>query len=170
MRSGKTKTLFFIGILPARPDPPFPPWISEHAFSASPFRWSGSPATITASETASDQVYGVLWELALDNLPTLDDQEGVANEVYHRFSVQVTACTSALTHEGESYLDHAGHSVEAFTYQLTPKRLALSPSDAGCSDASKWKKPSRAYKTVIGRGAREHRLPRKGFMLLKAIY
>jgi len=98
-------------------------------------------------------------ELALDNLPTLDDQEGVANEVYHRFTVQVTACTSIMTHEEKSYLDHAGHSVEAFTYQLTPKRLALSPSEAGCSDASKWRKPSRAYKTVIGRGAREHRLP-----------
>ena len=33
-------------------------------------------------------MYGILWELDLQHLQTLDDQEGVAKQVYHRFMVR----------------------------------------------------------------------------------
>jgi len=125
-------------------------------------RWRGSPATITRTDEASDRVYGILWELDLQHLQTLDDQEGVAKQVYHRFMVPVKPCTVPLE-EATQFQEHScygPHEVEAYTYQLTPQRLTASaPTDM----------PSLAYKSVILKGAREHKLPQSYVEELTAI-
>jgi len=117
-------------------------------------RWRGSPATITQTDNPTDRVYGVLWELDLEHLQTLDDQEGVANEVYHRLTLPVAPCTVALgaVQHCQNEDNYEG-IVEVLTYQLTPKRLALA---RGQGDS----RPSLAYKSVILKGAREHKLPK----------
>ena len=50
-------------------------------------RWHGCVATI--EECDGGDVYGVLWELDNQHLPTLDDQEGVKENIYRRFQVKV---------------------------------------------------------------------------------
>ena len=65
----------------------------------------------------------------MDNLQTLDDQEGVSNEVYHRFNVQVAPCThkdpKKNCQDESSYEQNS--PVEVFAYQITQKRLSLAP-------------------------------------------
>jgi len=123
-------------------------------FNAHSTRWRGSPATIVkCDDTSNDCVYGVLWELSNDNLPTLDEQEGVHLKTYQRFLVKVSPRGSDGRYEGEDLVD-------AYTYQLCSHRLTLSEAEA---------KPSLSYKQVILRGAHEHSLPDDYLTKLKAI-
>lgn len=118
-------------------------------------RWRGSPATIvqTDDDVEDSGVHGVLWELDFDHLPTLDDQEGVARQVYERIMVSVLPRDS----EKGSFDEEP---VEVFTYRLCSQRCTLAEEDA---------KPSLAYKQVILRGAHEHRLPEDYLAKLAAI-
>ena len=50
-------------------------------------RWNGCAATIT--ESPEESVYGCLWELDMDHLQTLDNQEGVWKGFYERIKVEV---------------------------------------------------------------------------------
>lgn len=50
-------------------------------------RWGGTSATVV--ETNDSVVWGVVWELDKCNLSTLDDQEGVKDNIYHAMSVDV---------------------------------------------------------------------------------
>lgn len=50
-------------------------------------RWHGASATIV--ETNDSVVWGVVWELDKCNLSTLDDQEGVQDNIYRAMSVDV---------------------------------------------------------------------------------
>ena len=50
-------------------------------------RWNGCAATIT--ESPGESVYGCLWELDMDHLQTLDNQEGVWKGFYERIKVEV---------------------------------------------------------------------------------
>ena len=52
--------------------------------------WKGGVATI--EEDINSKVYGVLWELGVEHLKTLDDQEGVSKNVYRKFEVKVKLC------------------------------------------------------------------------------
>jgi len=114
-------------------------------------KWEGSPATITRTNNHEDQVYGVLWELNQEHLQTLDQQEGVARDIYRRLTLTVEPC-SAVQHSQNA--DKYEGAVKVVTYQMTPARIAKMKEE-GLGDS----RPSRAYKDVILKGAREHNLP-----------
>jgi len=92
-------------------------------------RWGGAVATIEEEE--GNEVWGVLWQLSIDDLPKLDKQEGVP-KLYRRKEVEVDIEGSGLT--------------KAVTYQLTVPKL---------DD----RRPSKIYRQVILNGAAEHSLP-----------
>ncbi|XP_030214002.1 gamma-glutamylcyclotransferase [Gadus morhua] len=50
--------------------------------------WHGGVATI--EESIGEEVWGVVWRMGLENLQTLDDQEGVQEGVYRPLQVNVT--------------------------------------------------------------------------------
>ena len=50
-------------------------------------RWNGCGATIT--ESPGESIYGCLWELDMENLKTLDNQEGVEQGRHDRIMVEV---------------------------------------------------------------------------------
>jgi len=92
-------------------------------------RWQGAAATIVPRD--GEHVWGVLWELDIEHLETLDKQEGVP-KVYNRIEVQVEM--------GD------GSKMSAYTYFL------VKPEE-------KDKRPSKIYLDVILTGAKEHILP-----------
>merc|ERR1712130_738289 len=102
-------------------------------------RWQGAAATVV--ETGNDEeVWGVLWELNIEHLTTLDAQEGVPT-VYNRKAVTVE------TDDGEE---------EAFTYFL------VKPVEED-------RRPSAVYLDVIVRGAKENGLPKEYIEKLESI-
>merc|ERR1712210_350139 len=101
-------------------------------------RWQGAAATVV--EVDDEEVWGVLWELNLEHLATLDAQEGVPT-VYNRKAVTVE------TEAGEE---------EAFTYFL------VKPVEED-------RRPSAVYLDVIVRGAKENGLPKEYIEKLKSI-
>jgi len=62
----------------------------------------------TIEEEEGNEVWGVLWQLSIDDLPKLDKQEGVP-KLYRRKEVEVDIESSGLT--------------KAVTYQLTVPKL-----------------------------------------------
>ena len=50
-------------------------------------RWNGCAATIT--ESSGESMYGCLWELDIEHLKTLDNQEGVHQWLYERIKVEI---------------------------------------------------------------------------------
>jgi len=92
-------------------------------------KWGGAVATIEEEEDS--EVWGVLWQLSMEDLPKLDKQEGVP-KIYRRKEVEVFIEGLGLT--------------KAVTYQLTVPKLAD-------------RRPSKIYRQVILKGAAEHSLP-----------
>ena len=86
---------------------------------------------IPTSGCNDGHVWGVLWELDMEHMDTLDQQEGVPH-VYNKKQVMVE-CENGTKHE-------------AVTYFL------IKPDEED-------KRPSGVYKDVIVRGAEEHHLP-----------
>ena len=62
-------------------------------------RWNGCAATIT--ESLGESMFGCLWELDMEHLKTLDNQEGVHQGFYERIKVEVwcTTTCSNVSHE-----------------------------------------------------------------------
>jgi len=83
-------------------------------------------------------VVGVLWRLDAAHLATLDDQEGVPHGIYRRFRIRVRL------------LDGSDQHVDCITYQVTKEWLETEDETA---------RPSKVYKRVMLKGAREHNLP-----------
>lgn len=93
-------------------------------------------------------MYGVLWRLGIENLPTLDHQEGVQLGIYRRISVRVKSVP-------------AGEDIDGvITYVVTDEKLR--PEEGDC-------RPSRTYKSVILNGARENKLPAEYVAWLESI-
>merc|ERR1711936_529450 len=115
--------------------------LKEHKLDFNYFskRWQGAAATIIP--TRESHVWGVLWELNMEHLETLDRQEGVPN-VYNRKMVEVEL--------------EDGSSAEAVTYFL------IKPEEED-------KRPSYVYKNVILRGAEEHNIPEEYLEKLRGI-
>jgi gamma-glutamylcyclotransferase len=105
--------------------------LSDHQLDFNYFskRWKGAAATIL--ELENTHVWGVLWELDMEHLNTLDKQEGVPR-VYNRKNVQVEL--------------EDGSTLPAYTYFL------IKPLEDD-------RRPSKVYLDVILKGAREHSLP-----------
>eukprot|EP00096_Caligus_rogercresseyi_P013002 TRINITY_DN5671_c0_g1_i1.p1 TRINITY_DN5671_c0_g1~~TRINITY_DN5671_c0_g1_i1.p1 ORF type:complete len:175 (+),score=43.80 TRINITY_DN5671_c0_g1_i1:44-568(+) len=108
-------------------------------------KWRGAVATIR--EDPRKEVWGILWALHDEDLKSLDKQEGVADSIYQRLSINVR-------------LEGSDENVEAYTYQLTEKSI-----QAGNGD----KRPSGVYKGVILGGAKEHGLMESYLKDLEAI-
>lgn len=75
-------------------------------------------------------------------------QEGVAAEIYQRSTVSVTTAD--------------GESLHCLAYQLTEKTRSKAIAEHGEHQV-----PSKAYKTVIINGAKEHNLPLEYINLLE---
>lgn len=107
-------------------------------------RWKGDVATITASSDPASTVYGVIWELDEKHQETLDRQEEVPN-VYKRITLQATNV------ENQS-------QVQCVSYQLLDQHMTNSTHI-----------PSKVYKGVIVRGAKQHHLPQEYVTQLEQI-
>ena len=58
-------------------------------------RWHGAASTIVPD--SNSEVWGVVWEIDISNLPSLDNQEGVQENVYFAKKVQIkTICGHLL--------------------------------------------------------------------------
>ena len=79
-------------------------------------------------------VWGVLWELNMEHLATLDDQESVHRGIYERIRVNVKPKDSA-------------NEIQVFSYQVRTEKLDLDMDRC---------KPSKVYKNVIIEGAIEN--------------
>ncbi|CAB3240956.1 unnamed protein product [Arctia plantaginis] len=101
--------------------------------------WNGAVSTIVEDDT--EEVWGVLWTLNIDQMKYLDDQEGVTLGWYFPKNVTVT------TPDGKQIL--------ARTYQetMTPEKLNK------CEDLPVERRPSSTYLEVIALGAIESHLP-----------
>jgi gamma-glutamylcyclotransferase len=110
-------------------------------------RWKGAAANIYPDPHS--HVYGVLWQLNLEDQESLDEQEGVSSGIYERVSV---------TAEVE------GKPVECLAYKVTKSSRENSISTHGDSLL-----PSTVYKNVIIRGAKEHNLPSEYINFLENI-
>ena len=129
-------------------------------------RWRGCAATITESD--QDHLYGCLWELDIEHLKTLDDQESVHNGLYERiklmvcqhFCIAICYCYFEFWHRKSLKILHVlflqvfgvstNVTYEVFTYQVREEKMR--PLTEDC-------RPSKVYKGVIVEGALEHGLP-----------
>ncbi|XP_005797408.1 gamma-glutamylcyclotransferase-like [Xiphophorus maculatus] len=105
----------------------------EHVENA----WHGGVATIEACP--GEEVWGVIWTLSNENLPTLDKQEGVSRGIYSPLEVSVEIDDGVL---------------QCRTYQMN--NFHASP-------------PSPQYKQVVCLGAEQNGLPREYLNRLEAI-
>ncbi|XP_050463249.1 gamma-glutamylcyclotransferase-like [Cataglyphis hispanica] len=112
-------------------------------------RWHGASATIV--ETKNSIVWGVIWELDKCNLPTLDCQEGVQDNIYHVMSVNVETLN--------------GTTLNCRVYQQcnNPKEY-IKPADLPID-----RRPSPLYLNMILKGAQENNIPDDYIEFLKTI-
>ena len=103
-------------------------------------RWGGAVATIKPEKGA--HVWGVVWEIELKHLPSLDKQEGVPY-VYQRLENMVVTTPESK-------------KLSVLTYHLV-KGLDMDPI------------PSAVYHGVILKGAMEHNLPDEYIEFLRGI-
>ncbi|XP_066942378.1 gamma-glutamylcyclotransferase-like isoform X2 [Macrobrachium rosenbergii] len=103
-------------------------------------RWKGCAATIV--EDPGNHLYGVLWEIANEDLAHLDTQECVHQGIYKAVEVDVETLT--------------GEQVRARSYQI------IRPLEQD-------RRPSSVYLDVIVRGAKENGLPEDYVKFLEGI-
>ena len=101
-------------------------------------------------DAEGESVWGVLWELDMEHMLTLDRQEGVPR-VYNRHTIQVLRVTrtgqwTSNTLDCDQVETEAGAGVEAVTYVMVRPLVED-------------RRPSQLYHSVILEGAREHGLP-----------
>ncbi|KAK5640491.1 hypothetical protein RI129_011302 [Pyrocoelia pectoralis] len=102
-------------------------------------RWHGCSATIVPHN--GYEVWGAIWEISAEDLPSLDLQEGVHQNIYFRFNTNVKLPD--------------GTTKECYVYEQVNKptthfKLCEFPAD---------RQPSHVYKDVIVKGAEESKLP-----------
>ncbi|KAK7068199.1 hypothetical protein SK128_021967 [Halocaridina rubra] len=103
-------------------------------------RWQGSAATIV--EDPGNHLYGVLWEIANEDMANLDMQEGVHQGIYKALEVDVEVLN--------------GEMVRARSYQI------IRPLEDD-------RRPSSVYMNVILNGAKENGLPEEYIKFLENI-
>jgi len=111
----------------------------KFAFSQESRVWRGGVADVVPSASSKDEVWGVVYRLAKDDLPSLDKQKGVdkADPLYERIAVVVE-------------MEDGGQAMEAITYSIVEsKRLPFGAA------------PSPQYKDCLVRGAIEVGLPER---------
>ncbi|XP_065081602.1 gamma-glutamylcyclotransferase-like [Ochlerotatus camptorhynchus] len=103
-------------------------------------RWRGAPATIV--EDKGHRVWGAIWEIGIENLPDLDKQEGVHNQVYKPLTLPI--CTTK------------GETLQCRVYQLVKNPPKLESIE---ETRPFERQPSQTYMNIIIRGATETGLP-----------
>lgn len=108
-------------------------------FSRFSKKWDGSVATVVSD--SEEHVWGVLWQLSIDDLASLDKQEGVRENdkgVYKAFDANI------VTSDGKN--------VKCRSYMLVkqPNKQVPLPVE---------RRPSKAYIQTIQNGARESNIP-----------
>ena len=106
-------------------------------------------------EAEGGSVWGVLWELDIEHMQTLDKQEGVPR-VYNRRTIQVLRSTSSVITLCDQVEVEDGAGVEAVTYVMVRPLVED-------------RRPSQLYHSVILEGAREHGLPSHYMETLRSI-
>lgn len=114
------------------------------AFAYKSERWNGGVATVHNTENAEDCVWGMIWEIDLNDLPALDDQEGVARQIYRPLEVVIRVSNS----------EH----MKCRTYQLT---------DLG--GVHQYADPSPQYHQLIVQGAVDNHFPKDYIEMLKNV-
>lgn len=108
-------------------------------FSRFSKKWDGSVATVVPD--SKEYVWGVLWQLSMDDMASLDKQEGVRENdkgVYKAFNANIVTSD--------------GMNVTCRSYMLVkqPEKQVPLPVE---------RRPSKAYKQTILNGARESNIP-----------
>lgn len=114
------------------------------AFAHESKRWNGGVATVHESDNADDCVWGLIWEIDLKEKSALDDQEGVAQQVYRPLEVVIRMLN--------------GEHIKCRTYQLT---------DVG--GVHQYADPSPQYHQLILEGAMENDFPEDYINMLKNV-
>jgi len=112
-------------------------------------RWRGASATIVPTENS--HVWGVIWEIDNSNLPDLDRQEGVADDIYFPMNVGVET--------------PRGDILQCRIYQQCNNPKEFVPA----GELPKERRPSPIYLKTILKGASENGLPEDYIEFLDSI-
>lgn len=121
----------------------------ELGFASYSTRWKGAVATVSAKK--GKHVWGSIWELDIENLKTLDEQEGVPKGIYVRLELDIVRMD--------------GKVQKCQLYKLTKEAEYIEDMQELPVD----RRPSPAYLTTILLGAKESRLPKEYIDFLNKI-
>ncbi|GJQ84399.1 hypothetical protein Trydic_g3874 [Trypoxylus dichotomus] len=121
----------------------------EIDFASFSNRWRGAVATITAKQ--GKHVWGAIWELDIEHLKTLDEQEGVPKGIYFGMDVDII-----VDNENKQ---------RCRVYKLTQEAEVIQ----NIEDLPENRRPSPAYLKIILLGAGESNLPADYVEFLKKI-
>lgn len=109
------------------------------AYSQESKVWRGGVADIVPTDNDEDEVWGVVYRLADEDLPALDKQKGVgkSDPLYQRITVTV--------HDGDN-----DNELQCITYAMVPARRGSSEEYL----------PSKQYRTCLLQGAKQAKLPK----------
>ncbi|KAK6617515.1 hypothetical protein RUM44_005103 [Polyplax serrata] len=110
-------------------------------------RWGGCSATIAPQP--GKHVWGAIWEIDRSQMPNLDDQEGVRDNIYVPLQVNVTTPESKVL---ECRVYKMPEEIESYE---TPEQL---PEN---------RRPSRVYLETILQGSVQSKLPDDYFKFLR---
>ncbi|GAB0086328.1 Gamma-glutamylcyclotransferase [Sergentomyia squamirostris] len=113
-------------------------------------RWGGAPSTVI--ESSGGSVWGAIWEIDMENMDSLDKQEGVHRGVYRPLSLPIE------TPRGEVFICRV--------YQLVNNPDGY-PVKNGVTLEER--KPSYSYIQVLINGGIESRLPEYYIEFLKSV-
>lgn len=116
------------------------------AYSQESKVWRGGVADIVPTKSDEDEVWGVVYRLADEDLPALDKQKGVGkvDPLYERITVTV--------HGNDREL-------QCITYAMVPSRRVSSEEYL----------PSKQYRTCLLQGAKQAKLPKHYIAKLQSI-
>lgn len=103
-------------------------------------------------EDKGHRVWGAIWEINVENLPDLDRQEGVHNQVYKPLVLPI--CTPS------------GDVLDCRIYQLVNNPVKHEGTE---DDRPFERQPSKTYMNIIIRGAKESELPADYVEMLESI-
>ncbi|KAK4872974.1 hypothetical protein RN001_015003 [Aquatica leii] len=112
-------------------------------------RWNGSVATIVPD--SEREVWVAIWRIPKGGFKKIDKQEGVAENVYKRFKVNVEMPD--------------GNTINGYTYMLTKNPDRYIP----LNQLPNARQPSKSYMDVIVKGAEESGLPTFYQDMLKSV-
>uniref|UniRef100_A0ABD2WPY5 gamma-glutamylcyclotransferase n=1 Tax=Trichogramma kaykai TaxID=54128 RepID=A0ABD2WPY5_9HYME len=111
-------------------------------------RWGGCASTVVP--TFGSEVWGVVWEIDLCDLPALDWQENVQDNLYYRKNITVTT--------------EAGENVDCYVYE----QCVLPEEHVEPGSLPEDRQPSLIYLNTMINGAKEFNLPNGYIEFLKS--